>query len=291
MTKSCSRYFACLAFMAGLAPATPLSADETATDYGSVGPATEMVRPGAVVWMDLLTGDVDRAASFYSDVFDWSFRFSPDRDYAYGTLQGAPVASIAAYEEDLDEADGLWIPSISVSDVDAAMAAARSHGGKPIGPVEDLPGRGRYSLIEDDAGAAVMFLRAQSGDPEPSETSGQWLWTELWTSDVNASQNFYEQVVGYRTVAVKNTEGRTFIVMGRDQQPYASLVETPLPNVDPAWLGYLMVDDVHATIQSVVDAGGAVLLPPQKDGFNEDVAIVADPTGGVFAVQQRGAGQ
>jgi hypothetical protein len=241
--------------------------------------------------MDLLTGDVDRAASFYSEVFGWSFRFSPDRDYAYGTLNGVPVASIAAYEADMEEADGLWVPSISVMDVDMAATATRSNGGSLVGPPEELPGRGRCVLIEDSTGAAVMLLRAQSGDPQRSSASGQWLWTELWSDDVDKSKEFYRQVVGYGTVAVKNTTGQTFLVMGRDQQPYASLVETPLPDVDPTWLGYLAVDDVIATVKAVEKAGGEVLLAPQKDGFNDDVAIVADPTGGVFALQQKEAGR
>ena len=50
--------------VAGLALAlclVPMAAPaaEPAPDFGPVGPATGIVRPGAVVWMDLLTGDVD----------------------------------------------------------------------------------------------------------------------------------------------------------------------------------------------------------------------------------------
>lgn len=284
------RLIACLALVFGLAPLSAATA-EPAPDYGPVGPTTEIVRPGAVVWMDLLTSDVEKAAAFYESVFDWSFRFSPERDYAYGALNGVPVASIAAYEGNLEDADGLWIPSISVSDVDEAMAVTRSNGGSLVGPPEDLPGRGRYALIEDPTGAAVMLLRAEGGDPHRSEAPNQWLWAELWTDDTAKATDFYEQVLGYRTVAVKDVEGQTFLVIGRDRQPYASVVKTPLPNVDPTWLAYLLVADVSATTNAVLEAGGAVLLAPQKDGFNDDIAIVADPTGGVFALQQKEAGQ
>ena len=51
------------------------------------------------------------------------------------------------------------------------------------------------------------------------------------------------------------------------------------------------VADVIATVKAVEKAGGEVLLAPQKDGFNDDVAIIADPTGGVFALQQKEAGR
>ena len=90
-------------------------------------------------------------------------------------------------------------------------------------------------------------------------------------------------------VTVKDDSGCVFQVMGRDQQPHASVVKSPLADVQPNWLPYLLVDNVDATARRVLNAGGAVLLPPQKDGFILDVAIVADPTGGVFALQQKEA--
>ena len=216
----------------GACHASPtLIAAESEIDFGAAGPATEVVRPGAVVWMDLLTGDVARAASFYGKVFGWSFRFSPDGRYAYGTLNGVPVASIAAYENEMEKADGLWIPSISVADVDKAMTAVKTYGGSLVGPPGNLQGRGRYQLVEDPTGAAVMLLRAEGGDPARSESPNQWLWTELWTDGTGKAAGFYKKVVGYGTVDLKDTEGQTITVMGRDQQPHASMIKTPLPDM------------------------------------------------------------
>lgn len=265
------------------------AAAEPTDDYGNIGGSDGKQRPGAVVWMDLLTGDISRAADFYEEVFGWDFRFSGDRSYAYATVNGSPVAALATYEEEIGEADGLWIPSLSVPDVDKAMAMAKTQGGSVISPPEDLAGRGRYVLIEDSSGAAIMLLRADNGDPARTEAPNQWLWAELWTDDVDQSTRFYEQVIGYGTVAARNTEGQTFMIMGRDQQPHVSVVKAPLPDVDPTWLAYLMVENVVATVRAVEDAGGTILLAPQKDGFNDNVAIVSDPTGGVFALQQKEA--
>lgn len=266
--------------------ATSPSAEPIA-DFGPVGAGGGIARPGAIVWMDLLTGDVKRAANFYHKVFDWDFRFSPDNTYAYATHDGHPVAAIAAFDDDSDGADGIWLPSISNPGVDKAMAVVKSNGGKVIGLPEDLPGRGRYVLIEDAAGAALMLLHAEGGDPERLEAPNQWLWAELWTDNMSTATGFYEAVAGYRTVAVKDPEGQQFMVMGRDQQAHASVVKTPLPDVDPTWLTYLRIDDVIATCNAILKAGGSIVVAPQKDGFNDDIAIVADPTGGVFALQQK----
>lgn len=258
------------------------------SDYGPVAiSAGEIQRPGAVVWMDLLTDDVPAAVRFYHEVFGWDFATSGDGEYAYATLAGQPLASIVAYDEDLGDAKGLWIPSLSIPDVDRAMVVVKGARGTVLEPPEDLAGRGRYLLVEDPTGAVVMLLRAAGGDPQRSGRVNGWHWNELWTDDPHAARVFYEKVIGYRTVSVKDARGSQYEIMGRDQQPYASLVEIPLPDVAPNWLSYLLVEDVSSTVRAVLDAGGAVLVAPQKDGFNEDVAIIADPTGGVVALQQK----
>lgn len=261
-------------------------------DYGAVANGTDNPqRPGAVVWMDLLTTDVAVASRFYGDVFGWDVEISEGGEYAYATLDGRPLAAIVAYEDEIGAAEGLWLPSVSVSDVDRALSAVKRHGGAIIEPPEDLPGRGRSMLVEDPTGAVLMLLRASGGDPAPDKQVNAWFWNELWTDDVAEATAFYEGVADYRTVAVKDSAGARYKVMGRDQTPYASVVHSPLPNVEPTWLAYILVDDVDATARKVLKAGGAVLLPPLRDGFNEDIAIVADPTGGVFALQQKKGGQ
>ncbi len=259
-------------------------------DFGHIGnSASKQQHPGMVVWRDLLTRDVRVAADFYRDVFGWRFDFSADGDYAYATLDGAPIASIVRYDDDVNEAEGLWLISIAVADVDAAVRQVGSGGGEVLQAAEDLPGRGRYALISDPSGAVSMLLRADGGDPDVVSAANRWLWAELWTDDVAAATRFYETVFGYRSASVNDGTGGAYMVLGRDRSPYASVVRIPLPDVEPNWLSYMLVEDVDATARSVLRAGGSVLLPPQKDELNQDVAIVADPTGGVFALQQKEA--
>lgn len=272
--------------VAGLASATTQAAG--LSDYGPIATSADGIqRPGAVVWMDLLTDDVPAAVGFYREVFGWNVEVSANGEYAYAMLDGQPLASIVAYDDELGEAEGLWIPSLSVPDVGQAMDAVKDAGGAVIKPPEDLAGRGRYVLVEDPTGAVVMLLRAVGGDPQRIERTNGWYWNELWTDNPPAAARFYEEVIGYRTISVKDSAGSQYEIMGRDQRPYVSLVDTPLPNVAPNWLSYLLVEDLASTLRTVLDAGGSVLIAPQKDGFNEDVAIIADPTGGVVALQQK----
>jgi len=133
-----------------------------------------------------------------------------------------------------------------------------------------------------------MLLRANDGDPEENTgDESDWLWAELWTDDTVASTHFYEQVLGYRSVAVKGLSGSTYQIMGRDQRPRPSVIKSPFEDVSPNWLPYVKVDDVDAVAIDVIEHGGKVLVPPERDDLDYPVAIVSDPTGGVFAIQEK----
>ena len=263
---------------------------ETVTEYGPISNSpSNQIRPGQVVWADLITSDVTAATEFYSKLFGWEFKFNGDRSYAHAWLDGSPVAAIAAYDAGDDEnAEGVWMISVSVRDVLSAEIAVKHAGGKVLEGPEELRGRGQYILVEDPRGALIMLLRANNGDPEDSTgDASDWLWAELWTDDIDASAKFYEKVIGYKSVAVKGITGNTYHVMGRDQKPRVSMIKSPFDDVSPNWLPYVKVKDVDAVAMNVIKHGGKVLVPPERDDLNYHVAIVADPTGGIFAIQEQ----
>jgi predicted enzyme related to lactoylglutathione lyase len=277
---------------AGKALALSLLLSQSVLAAQTVGPvtkeATNQFYPGKVIWVDLVTNDISRAASFYKEVFGWEITFSSEGDFAEASYQGQPVAAIAAYEDDAPDDEARWLISISVPDVDATSTTVLKHGGKVLeGPV-DLPDRGRYVLVNDPTGAMLMFLQASGGDPADEEpTPNHWLWAELWTDDPDSAANFYKAVVGYKSKTVSDTDGSDVMILGRQGIARASVVNTPWEDVEPNWLPYLLVDDIDKALKSVEKHGGSIVLYTANDSNNADVAIVADPTGGVFALQQK----
>jgi len=250
--------------------------------------ATNKFHPGKVVWVDLVTNDVSKAASFYRQVFGWEITSSPEGGFAEARYQGQPVAAIAAYEDGAPDNEARWLISISVPDVDITSATVPEHGGKVLEGPADLPNRGRYVLVNDSSGAMLMFLQASGGDPLDVEpTPNSWLWAELWTDDPDSAANFYKAVVGYKSKTVSDTNGHDVMILGRQGIARASVVKTPWEDVEPNWLPYLLVNDIGKTLKSVEKHGGSVVLYAANDSDNADVAIVADPTGGVFALQQK----
>jgi predicted enzyme related to lactoylglutathione lyase len=263
--------------------------DETVGQITSA--PTNIFRPGKVVWVDLVTSDISKAADFYRDVFGWDINISRDGSFAQASYQGSPVSSIALFNEnEAPEGEARWLVSISVSDVDGAAKAVRTNGGKVLDGPADLPDRGRYVLVEDSRGALLMLLKASGGDPEDeTAVDNAWLWAELWTDDPAKAVGFYHSVIGYKSVSVKDSTGDEILVLGRDQKARATVVKLPWEEVESNWLPYMRVASVLETTKSVLEHGGEVVIAPMIDDDGSRVAVVADNTGGVFAIKQGGS--
>jgi len=63
-------------------------------------------------------------------------------------------------------------------------------------------------------------------------------------------------------------------------------VKIPWDDVKPNWLPYIAVEDVMAIVAKAEELGGKILVEPDKTIREGRVAIIADPSGAVFAVQQ-----
>ena len=246
------------------------------------------IHEGALVWVDLLTTDPKTALAFYTTVFDWQSVSYADDTYVELSHDGRIISAIVLYEgDDAVDGDARWLVSLSVKDVDAAVETAVSNGGTVLEPATDLPDRGRYSVISDAQGAVLMLLRATSGDPvDTSPVLDRWDWAELWTDDVESAVSFYEALAGYDTKRLPDSTSGARIVLGTDGVARTTIVELPWDDVEPNWIPYIPVADLSDTVRRIIDAGGAMLVTSAGSESSVDVAIVMDPTGGVFAVQQ-----
>ncbi len=251
---------------------------------------TNNYHPGKVIWVDLVTTDVARAATFYNRVFGWEFKYLANKTYAQASYQGHPVGAIAEYNDDQAVAgDAQWLVSFSSSDIDGATKKAIQAGGKVLEGPENLDGRGRWVMVSDPEGAELMLLNATGGDPadRPSELN-EWLWAELWTTDAKEASKFYLDVVGLKSFAIEDEAGKPYTLLGRDGVARAGVVKSPFDGVEPNWLAYILVKNIKETVGSIEKNGGKVVMAPGASADQVTTAIVSDPTGGVFAIQQRG---
>jgi predicted enzyme related to lactoylglutathione lyase len=112
-----------------------------------------------MVWNELATPDVARAAAFYRDLLGWDAE--PDATgYATISMGGRPGGGIRPLQE--DEAPG-WIVYFSTPSADEAARRVRSAGGAILtGPLDATVGR--LALVRDPQGAVLALYE---GDVDP----------------------------------------------------------------------------------------------------------------------------
>ena len=245
---------------------------------------------GKWVWYDLLTHDGEVTERFYSELFGWEFDEPVDDDSPFRaiSLRGTPIAGMFVVPEgDERVSRARWVPYVSVADVDDAVRFVEGQGGEVLAEAQNLEDRGRLAVVEDPQGAVFGVLHSTSGDPADLDAApGGFLWTELWTRDVQEAVNFYHGLAGYSHVVMDFPSGGDYDVLQAEELPRAGVLRLPFEGVDPNWLPYVLVDDPHAIAQRVEELGGTVFLGPDEELRSGSVAIIIDPSGAALTIQQ-----
>ncbi len=118
-----------------------------------------------------------------------------------------------------------------------------------------------------------------------SNKHGDFIWYELMTTDHKAAEDFYGKVVGWRFGGdehYRHIEASEGMVGGMLQLT----PEMTSGGARPAWLGYITVDDVDASVASITQAGGKVHMPARDMEGVGRIAMVTDPQGAPFYVMK-----
>jgi uncharacterized protein len=125
---------------------------------------------------------------------------------------------------------------------------------------------------------------------------GDFVWYELMTSDADAAGDFYGKVIGWISTGAGMADmDYRFFSSGdgshNDDGVGGYMAITPEMaehGTRPAWVGYIAVDDVDSSVDSITNGGGSVLMPAMDLEGVGRMAMVADPQGAPFYVM-RGA--
>jgi predicted enzyme related to lactoylglutathione lyase len=241
------------------------------------------IYPGKFVWHDLLTPQSpESAGKFYEQLFGWQIEYGGH--YAVVRNGGKPIAGILQIEApEGHSSEGVWIPSVSVADVDAAASRVEANGGEiRKGPL-DMGQRGRAVLIGDPQREDLVLLRAKGGDPADTEAEiGDWLWDEIWSDDPDRIEAFYKSVVGYDEVISRGGYD-IFLYQGEWR---AGIRYVPDKNQRMRWVPVVRVADPEATVQRVPELGGVVWVAPGEVPGHGDTALIGDTTGAFLLIQR-----
>jgi predicted enzyme related to lactoylglutathione lyase len=129
---------------------------------GHPGMARHGLQPGGFSWFDLMTTDVEAAKAFYGGLFGWTAETNPMADgNEYTSWKRGEQGFGGMMQMEGEEWAGIpshWLPYVTVSDVDAALAAASEHGGQVHVPATDIPEVGRFSMVADPGGAMLSII-------------------------------------------------------------------------------------------------------------------------------------
>lgn len=119
-----------------------------------------MKQHGAFSWNELMTTDVDAAKDFYGKLFGWTLEDMTNSDMAYtmAKKEGKEVAGIMATPPEAGDMPPMWGSYVTVDDVEASAKQVEQLGGKILLAPQDIPDVGRFCVISDPQGAALMLI-------------------------------------------------------------------------------------------------------------------------------------
>ncbi|MFK7928915.1 MAG: VOC family protein [Myxococcota bacterium] len=239
---------------------------------------------GRFVWRELASTDVPAVRSFYSQLFSWG---QTEQD------MGMPEPYVMFTHDSLDEstagvlstpAPGVpshWVDYITVHNAEEALAKATSLGAKALTDVIAAPGVGRFAMIEDPVGAVFGILQSDTpgaSDTERTPPMGTFCWSQLMTTDPEKASPFYEALFGWTSSPMGNgavvftNNGTSVASMMKGDQPYSH------------WLKYVAVEDADAAFEAAKSLGATPFMAPSTIPDMGRFAVLADPSGAVFAL-------
>src|SRR5881396_897957 len=124
---------------------------------------------GRFFWNELHTGDPVKALSFYEKVVGFSHRsmdMGPGGMYYILSHSGIDRGGVTGHLA--VGAGPHWLPYVFVEDPDATIARARKLGATIPMPPEDIPGVGRFGVLQDPTGAALAIMKPRPMEKQPA---------------------------------------------------------------------------------------------------------------------------
>lgn len=119
---------------------------------------------------------------------------------------------------------------------------------------------------------------------------GRFIWYELITPDMAGAKRFYGDLVGWTAQDLPPMPGggEPYAIFSADGNGVAGVMNRgeAMKAMPPSWTGYVCVNDCDAAAAKVKALGGSVMSEPLDIPGIGRFAVVADPSGAVFAIMK-----
>ena len=243
---------------------------------------------GLFAWYDLMATDESATNPFYSALFGWEFAGDarPNDGYRMVTFRDQGLGGVLPWTE---SNKSYWMGYIQVTGLEEAVARARGLGANIFVELMEIPGIGRFAVLDDPTGAP-FYLNEIVPEYRAASTGydrgpGYIIWNELITTDIAAALPFYREIAGWELVSMSG-DPLGYTVAKVDGEPVAGIFQPEQPPAGSAWIISVNTSDVDAALIRVKELGGTVVHPANTIPGVGRTAWAADPTGGVFGLMQ-----
>lgn len=245
---------------------------------------------GTFSWADLISTDQAKTRDFYVGLMGWETEDTPMGEgqvYTFFQVDGHNVGAVGPMPQAMRDqgVPSFWMNYITVDDVDALVDKVTEYGGKIVSGPFDVFDNGRMLNLQDPSGATVALWQAKKSIGAGMVNGpGAMCWNELNTRDPQAAQDFFGKLLGWTFQKDPNMDYYYIHNKGRINGGILRMNDE-WAGIPPSWMTYYTVKDVDATVAKVAGLGGK-LGTDIIDSLAGRMAVIIDPTGGVFSVIQ-----
>ena len=112
-------------------------------------------------------------------------------------------------------------------------------------------------------------------------------WIDLTIDNATELRDFYADVVGWTSAEVDMGDYADFMMVPPDAEPVAGVCHARGTNAElpPAWLIYIVVEDLDQSISRCEARGGKIIVGPKNMG-DARYCVIRDPAGAHSALYQ-----
>ncbi|HXN80272.1 MAG TPA: VOC family protein [Steroidobacteraceae bacterium] len=242
---------------------------------------------GRFVWHELLTTDTAAAAVFYQKVLPWRTQPSNMPGYTIWMAGQAQIGGLMALPPEAGGTPPHWLVYVGTPNVDSTCAQAQGLGARVVKSPTDIPNVGRFAVLADPQGATFALFTPGAGPPPATPAQGGFTWHELATTDVAGALRFYGTLFGW-TKGQGHDMGASGVyqLFEHARIPVGGMCNVQGPSTPANWLSYVHVADADKAVAAAKAAGGRLLHGPMQVPGGSWIALMMDPQGGAFAVQE-----
>lgn len=120
--------------------------------------------PNSFCWNELSTPDTAKAGDFYTGLFGWGKNVQQMGPMTYTSFMNndRPAGGMYTPTPEMGNVPPHWLVYFAVDDTDGKLKTAVELGGKIISPAMDIPGTGRFAVVQDPQGAVFGIIKLEN---------------------------------------------------------------------------------------------------------------------------------